>query len=133
MINSGFSQHFAEPNRRPSTLDLVLSRTSQLVRNVMNCPPFGRLNHSLIRFHLLRGARAREDTVIRNFKHEDYEGLSSFVISAGMKRKFTELFSVNEKYVCLVSVLHRGTGLFIPLLRFGRHPKKIPDLHKKTA
>ena len=127
-------QHIIEPTRmrgedKPSTLDLLFTRTESEVANIQYRTPLGNSDHVLLQFNFLvhydvasTKEKHREDRL--DYKRGNYQKLREVYRETDWK-ELGEIEDVNKQYEKFIELYDKGTRQCIPKVK--ETSQKTPD------
>jgi len=90
VVENHFFQHVIKPTRlrsdqTPSTLDLVLTKSSNFVSNIDVCPPLGKSDHIVLEISLrLSIPEVKSTKIWYDYAKADYDGFKKFIIDLNL-------------------------------------------------
>ena len=146
-INSyGLTQFVKHPTRESHTLDLVLSSSDSIIKNLDMLPPIGLSDHNVVLFSPNLNSSVASATnsfcEVYDWKSADNEAITNHVNSVNWNQVFEVCFNVKQCWNAFTDILYEAVNMFLPKFKYKpnqskskgiRYPRYIHDLIQKKA
>ena len=110
--------HF-KPNCKPSLIDLILTKTPEIINNIKHNPPIAKSHHHVITAeievnnHLKNKVKTKEKIIKPNFDKANYQAINEYIQQIDWDKLLRDK-NVNEMWEIIKHNTQKAQELFVP-------------------